>query len=83
MALVFVLMEYRKSSDRLEREILLPELSLERAQQLLGLAASELMYECFAISDSVARELQALSPAVLDSGVNDYYLERREEEVKA
>lgn len=83
MGLIFVLMEFRKNSDRLEREIVLPNLSLEKAQQLLSLDASELMYECFPISDPVAQVLQRLSPTALDFAVNDYYLERREEEPKA
>jgi len=64
-------------SKRPIREIVLRGLSLKRAQKLFGLATTELMYECFPVTDSVARTLQTFSPDPLDVTRHDYFLERR------
>ena len=76
MALVFVLMVFQKGSDRLEREVPLVGLSLQEAQEVLGMDAADQMYECVLLPESVARRLQAATPIPLDTSMHDYYLER-------
>jgi len=82
MNLAFVLMEFRKGSDRLVRDIPLPKLTLQRAQELFGMDSSELFYGCFPVSTPIARELQSFTATMLDIRAMDYFLERRQDGVE-